>query len=61
MKQTRSNCMDVAYAVNNFQRRKKQCFASKVTEFTVLYAYINPRTVDCVGAPTLHLANEVTL
>ena len=30
--QTRSSCMGVAYAVNHFQRRKKQCIASTVTD-----------------------------
>ena len=32
--QTRSSCMVVAYAVNHFQRRKKQYIASTVTDFT---------------------------
>ena len=27
-----TNCMGVAYAVNHFQRRKKQCIASTVTD-----------------------------
>ena len=30
--QFNSNCMGVAYAVNHFQRRKKQCVAATVTE-----------------------------
>ena len=29
-----SSCMGVAYAVNHFQRKKKQCFASTVIELT---------------------------
>ena len=40
MKQTRSDFMGVACAVNHFQRRKKLCIASKVTEVSVLYLYV---------------------
>ena len=43
--QTRSNCMGVAYVVNHFQRRKKQCIASTVTDLNKIQMSLHPRAM----------------